>query len=146
MPSSASSAANNPLRAACPTWNGLVIVPKLALMPEAIEAASASAVAILSGDSRSRCAQAAAAPKAAGPDGGGLSRGGREAPPDGFENALLGRGDRLARQRLERDLTDPIRKRAQQHVLSLFCGTQDCRQHCPPCLGFARNVRPFRHQ
>ncbi len=32
---------------------------------------------------------------------------------------LRGR-DRLARQRLERDLSDPIRERAQQHVLSLF--------------------------
>ena len=45
-PSRASSAAKRPLRAVCPTCSGLVIVPKLALMPEASEAAIASACAV----------------------------------------------------------------------------------------------------
>ena len=62
-PSRASSAAKAPLREACPTCSGLVIVPKLALRPLANEAAIESAVAVSSSLSRSSFAEAAAAPK-----------------------------------------------------------------------------------
>src|SRR4051794_22475708 len=41
-PSRASIAAKRPLRAVCPTCSGFVIVPKLALMPDASDAAMAS--------------------------------------------------------------------------------------------------------
>src|ERR1044072_143010 len=61
MPSLASSAASRPLRVVCPTWNGFVMVPKLALMPDAIEAASASALAVCSTFRVRRWGQAAAA-------------------------------------------------------------------------------------
>ena len=56
-PSRASCAANRPLRAVCPTCSGLVIVPKLALMPDASEAAIASACAVFA---RSRAHQVTA--------------------------------------------------------------------------------------
>ena len=46
MPSRASSAAITPLWAQWPTCSGLVMVPKLALRPDANEAAMASAVAV----------------------------------------------------------------------------------------------------
>ena len=46
--------------------------------------------------------------------------GARERDPDRIEDSFLRDHDRLARQRLERHLGDPIRERAKKHVLSFF--------------------------
>lgn len=62
-PSAASSAAMTPLRAQWPICIGLVIVPKFAFTPDAMDAAIASAVAVCTGLRRSSTLLAAAAPK-----------------------------------------------------------------------------------
>ena len=61
-PSRATSAANTPLRAAWPAWNGLVIEPKFSLRPEAREAASPSACRVCTRSRPSTLAAAAAQP------------------------------------------------------------------------------------
>src|SRR5262245_16384779 len=51
-------------------------------------------------------------------DRGRVLLGARERDPDRIEDAFLGGHDRLARQRLERHLSDPIRERTKKHALS----------------------------
>ncbi len=51
-----------PLRDACPTCSGLVIVPKFAFTPDENDAASPKAVAVTSGASPSRWQHAAVEP------------------------------------------------------------------------------------
>ena len=60
-PLEARRAAIRPARAACPTWKGLVMVPKLILMPADEEAAMPRAMPMRSGLRASSLAQAAAA-------------------------------------------------------------------------------------
>src|SRR5215831_9492981 len=58
---------------------------------------------------------------------GRIFLGARERDPDGVEDAILRGRDRLARQRLERDLSDPIREGAKKHENSQFVSRTRCR-------------------
>ena len=62
-PCRASIAASMPFLTQWPTWSGLVMVPKLALTPDASDTAKASAVSVSSSDKPSSSAEAATVPK-----------------------------------------------------------------------------------